>query len=927
MKTKIFNYFQNLIICFSLAAIISGVVSPAVNAASGVYKPLSGKTVSVLGDSISTFENVSSGKGAETSNSTIKNNAVFFTKGKNGVYLDDTWWMQFINELGGTLLVNNSYSASRVFNPDAPHTSSSSYYKRCINLHDNTGNNAGEKPDVIMIYLGYNDHSRGSSTIGDYASIDYASLIKTDGSDVTYSEPKTTCEAYVIMLHKIKNLYPDAEVYCLNLPYRGNLSEAYEARIRTFNSNIKKIVKDAGFIYVDTFEESGLPVNGTIIYNFNGDYVHPNKNGMDAITSACLNTFYKNSKYVEANNKFHTVRYDLDGVISDSGTPKIIPHGEDFSITLSTYDYSPFEVTVKSGDKNITKDCYKNGHIIIDSVTDNLTIYAKDVSREKQTDAYRFNIDDGAFINIENSENTRNSVNEISFDNSNKAYSLEKPFVLNADAPWSIVWRATGSTNKKHTLLSVYRNTNKERNFAIVFDESKSMIYFTHYINGSYNQYGVDLTKHEIDITTPHTYRLTNAPTTRSTNMINLYIDGKLIAPLTSYYINNQYSGENLVWCNNIDFSFGYLGATNKGIKANNMEFLQVWENEVPDTHTHNYIYTHKHIVTCVTDGYIEHVCECGDSKRDITEEATGHKMGDWETEILGSVYSNGLMVRRCTVCSDIIKSKELPQLKTKAPVISSIKNNEKGIKLSWNTVSGADSYRVYRRLSGTKGWKLIGTTTKLSYIDTNVKNANKYQYTVRAKNEAGLSELSNIKTLKHVKAPVITSLTNKTNGIQIKWGKIASAKSYRVYRKRSDSSSWKFIGKTTSNYYLDKQTKKFSGTTYCYTVRAENGVLSGYNASGTPIERLSTPSLNSAVNVKSGIKITWEPSDGCDGYYIYRKTKGTGWRVIGAVSKKKQCFIDTKATNGTTYTYTVKSYSGEYRSGFDSKGVSCKAK
>ena len=71
------------------------------------------KTISILGDSICTFEGVSSGIAAETTNSTIKNNRDYYRPGRTEVNLNDTWWMQACERLGTKLLVNNSYSGTR----------------------------------------------------------------------------------------------------------------------------------------------------------------------------------------------------------------------------------------------------------------------------------------------------------------------------------------------------------------------------------------------------------------------------------------------------------------------------------------------------------------------------------------------------------------------------------------------------------------------------------------------------------------------------------------------------------------------------------------------------------------------------------------------------------------------------------------------
>ena len=109
-----------------------------------------GKTVSVLGDSISTYTGVSNNTGC---NATIGSNAVYYTEGRHGVYANDTWWMQVANDLGLRLLVNNSWSGSSLLY--TRNGTVGAYVERCVQLHDDTGDNAGETPDIIGIQMGY----------------------------------------------------------------------------------------------------------------------------------------------------------------------------------------------------------------------------------------------------------------------------------------------------------------------------------------------------------------------------------------------------------------------------------------------------------------------------------------------------------------------------------------------------------------------------------------------------------------------------------------------------------------------------------------------------------------------------------------------------------------------------------------------------
>ncbi len=73
---------------------------------------------------------------------------------------------------------------------------------------------------------------------------------------------------------------------------------------------------------------------------------------------------------------------------------------------------------------------------------------------------------------------------------------------------------------------------------------------------------------------------------------------------------------------------------------------------------------------------------------------------------------------------------------------------------LTWKKVNKATGYKVYRRVAGTSTWKLIKTTTSLSYSDYNIGKGVKYQYKVRAyRTTYGNTVYSSYSSSKSVKA------------------------------------------------------------------------------------------------------------------------------------------------------------------------------
>lgn len=256
-------------------------------------------------------------------------------------------------------------------------------------------------------------------------------------------------------------------------------------------------------------------------------------------------------------------------------------------------------------------------------------------------------------------------------------------------------------------------------------------------------------------------------------------------------------------------------------------------------------------------------------------------------------------------------------------PKLSSATNTASGIKVSWKKVSGATNYNIYRKQKGESYWEHIGTVSKskLYYTDTDVSNKKTYYYTVRAYDNNGVSDYNKDGVgTKCVSAPKLSTYKNTSYGVNISWKKVSGATSYRVYRK-SNGGSWELIKKLNNktSSYTDKNVK--SGVKYTYSVKAVNNpTVSGYNYK--TIEYLKKPVIKSAKTTKTGITVNYSKTAGADKYYIYRKLNGEDdWTRIATVKgSSKVSYTDKTAKKGKTYRYTVRAYSGSYKSAYDNK-------
>lgn len=243
-------------------------------------------TISILGDSISTFPDYSNGTAANTTNSTITNGATYYPLG-NVSAVENTWWYKAAKALNAEILVNNSWSGSCLYQTRSGTVGA--YIDRCVQLHDDTGDNAGQEPDIIAVYLGTNDFNTYPSTLGSYAGIDFASLINETDGTVTYGQPKNSMEAYAIVLDKISRRYPNSEVYCFTLlPFPANRTQPTD-----FNADIKSLAARFGAHIVDLCD-CGFSSDTTVFNTLMLNNLHPNDAGMTLMANAFAKAVQEN---------------------------------------------------------------------------------------------------------------------------------------------------------------------------------------------------------------------------------------------------------------------------------------------------------------------------------------------------------------------------------------------------------------------------------------------------------------------------------------------------------------------------------------------------------------------------------------------------------------------------------------------------------
>ena len=230
------------------------------------------------------------------------------------------------------------------------------------------------------------------------------------------------------------------------------------------------------------------------------------------------------------------------------------------------------------------------------------------------------------------------------------------------------------------------------------------------------------------------------------------------------------------------------------------------------------------------------------------------------------------------------------------------------GIELIWNKSEGAEGYTVYRKDGNTDTIIAFfsGDETTL-FLDEDVQNNKKYQYTVIAHKGIYRSSFSYRTSKVYITAPTLKKARNYNGYVKLYWEKTKTADKYRVYRKTADT-DWVYLDTVSKKYSTYKdETVKNKGE-YIYTVRAIDGKNhSGYDRNGVEANYVSAPKGVELKNYYSNsVRIQWNKVSGAEKYIVYRKdTKNPDWLKVEETTKLY--FKDTDVVNGRKYTYSVK--------------------
>ncbi len=147
-------------------------------------------------------------------------------------------------------------------------------------------------------------------------------------------------------------------------------------------------------------------------------------------------------------------------------------------------------------------------------------------------------------------------------------------------------------------------------------------------------------------------------------------------------------------------------------------------------------------------------------------------------------------------------------------------------IRVTWNKVSGANGYRVYRSTSKDGKYTAIGSTAKnsaVTFLDKKAVTGKTYYYKVRAyRNVSGKKVYGSYSATKKAKAvlsaPTLSAGSTSKTAV-LEWSKVKGADGYQVYASDSQNGTYTRIKITKGTGATDESL--LTGKTRYYKVRA----------------------------------------------------------------------------------------------------------
>jgi uncharacterized protein (DUF1800 family)/fibronectin type 3 domain-containing protein len=237
-------------------------------------------------------------------------------------------------------------------------------------------------------------------------------------------------------------------------------------------------------------------------------------------------------------------------------------------------------------------------------------------------------------------------------------------------------------------------------------------------------------------------------------------------------------------------------------------------------------------------------------------------------------------------------------------------------VTLNWTPPAGASSFIVYRKFGSETAFTVLASgVVAPPFVDPGLTNGTRYYYQLRAVAGATQSDLSaKVSAVPLPPPPAAAPAVAAAPGnarVTLTWTPLPDATSYKIYRSTVNGVfDGMAIASTSSTTF--KNTGLVNGTTYYYTVAGKNLGGEGPRAaavSATPVAPPLAPQNLAAAAGDKVVTLSWTPSDGADGYRVYRGTFTNKQASVPVAVVTGSPFVDLAVANGPTYYYKVASF------------------
>lgn len=211
-------------------------------------------------------------------------------------------------------------------------------------------------------------------------------------------------------------------------------------------------------------------------------------------------------------------------------------------------------------------------------------------------------------------------------------------------------------------------------------------------------------------------------------------------------------------------------------------------------------------------------------------------------------------------------------RLRTPAATLTFTPLNINSVKLTWNKISGANSYRIYYSTDYNGPYTLLTTTSSNTFNSTRLTFGQTYYYKIISY-RGSLAGDASIKEYTAIPAtPKITYVNNV-----ITTSSISGANGYDVFKSVNDG-SFEYIGTMASNKYTAENDENLN-VYYVKSYRLLNGEKIYSNASNcvSNVSSMTTTDFTVKNTNAKSITITVNGNQYVDGYYLYMSTTKNG--------------------------------------------------